>query len=636
MPSETSTCIEKGNEKLEQNEPAEAINYFDEALKLEPDNADAYFFKGSALIELEEDENALNCFNKVLELDPNYNAAYYNKSLVLFYLEDYEKAERCIDKFLELEPENIDALNLKGIILTNSGKKNMALGYFDDALKIDPNYFYALKNRGKTLFELGKHKEAITSLKIALNIVPDDEEVLIYIGFSLISLGKSSEGLAFYDKVLSLNNRHSGVMYLKACLFVDMDKEKEAMNCLNNALKFEPEYTDALILKAEIYRDMEKPEKALKCYEKASQIDPENPDPWVGMGNVFKDMGKKKEAVKSYEKFVEIIRKNKISDKYLEARRVMEYINWVKKGEPITFSPKQKPQYWQWSTKSEYFLGENGGERDVLEPQSSHDPGVYWTCHKDTLAGDLILLYRAGKANGVQYMDIKYLIMARSDAYPLDDINVAVEEGWDYGCDYIPLFKFENSLKLNEMREDPYLEGWNALGVLFHKKAYLTKEKYWKRLMDLLTKKNPEFTEFMKTFDRKKVIAQITTEKELEDNLEKNIRVLKKFGHDLEVVSRQKRCIGDEGRIDLLCKSNNADEYVVIELKINKANRDVFGQISGYLGWVMEHKSNGEPVKGIVISRGYDKKFQSAMKTNPNVEHIELVDVVSELGMTLK
>ena len=97
-------------------------------------------------------------------------------------------------------------------------------------------------------------------------------------------------------------------------------------------------------------------------------------------------------------------------------------------------------------------MDEYGTENIYLEPGISLDPGINWTCHKDTLAGDLVLLYRAGKKKGVTYQkDIKYLIMARSDAYPLDDIEETVEKGWEYGCDYIPLYKFKNSLKLNEM-----------------------------------------------------------------------------------------------------------------------------------------------------------------------------------------
>ncbi|OPY26596.1 MAG: hypothetical protein A4E27_00704 [Methanobacterium sp. PtaU1.Bin242] len=244
------------------------------------------------------------------------------------------------------------------------------------------------------------------------------------------------------------------------------------------------------------------------------------------------------------------------------------------------------------------------------------------------------MLYRAGKKKGVTYQDIKYLIMARSDAYPLEILEVG-SNSWKYGCDYISLFKFENSLKLDEMQDDPYLEGWNALNAIFRMQVYSTKEKYWKRLNELLSALNPDYKKFLGKFDRKKIIAKIKTEMEFETELIKNIHVMEKFGFKLEVIGRQVH-IGSGGFIDVLCKDKNNGEYVIIELKIDKANRNVFGQISEYIGWVMEHKAEDKHVKGILISRGLDNKLAAALKTNPNIETVELKEVLSELGMKLK
>ena len=127
-------------------------------------------------------------------------------------------------------------------------------------------------------------------------------------------------------------------------------------------------------------------------------------------------------------------------------QRTEEYLNWVrKKGTTITFTPGKNPRFWQWTTRPEFFLEEDGTERKLLEPGTSPDPDDWWTCHKNTLAGDLILLYRAGSKKGVDYKDIKYLIMASSDAYPLE-IEEAVEKSWKYGCHFTPLFKFKTLL----------------------------------------------------------------------------------------------------------------------------------------------------------------------------------------------
>ena len=150
-----------------------------------------------------------------------------------------------------------------------------------------------------------------------------------------------------------------------------------------------------------------------------------------------------------------------------------------------------------------------------------------------------------------------------------------------------------------------------------------------------MIKKNPEYKQFLNNFRRETIIKDITTEKEVEENLAKNIHVMKKFGYDLEVEGQQVICKGQGGYMDILCKDKNNGDFIVIELKITKANRNTFGQISDYMGWVIDRKAHGKRVKGIVISKSYDTGFGSAMRIVDSVNHVELSDVLAELGMKL-
>jgi hypothetical protein len=78
-----------------------------------------------------------------------------------------------------------------------------------------------------------------------------------------------------------------------------------------------------------------------------------------------------------------------------------------------------------------------------------------WTCHKDTKKGDLVLLWRTSPKK-----DIGYLVQAESDSYSIVDDN---DHGWQYGCDYQMLYKFNHPISVKDLRNDPYLMS----GVLF-------------------------------------------------------------------------------------------------------------------------------------------------------------------------
>jgi RecB family endonuclease NucS len=72
--------------------------------------------------------------------------------------------------------------------------------------------------------------------------------------------------------------------------------------------------------------------------------------------------------------------------------------------------------------------------------------------------------------------------------------------------------------------------------------------------------------------------------------------------------------------IDILAQDKNSKQLVVIELKKNQTSDDTVGQLTRYMGWLEEHKTNGEPTKGIIIAARYDNRLHYALKKVKDVE----------------
>jgi len=283
-----------------------------------------------------------------------------------------------------------------------------------------------------------------------------------------------------------------------------------------------------------------------------------------------------------------------------------------------------------WVADQRSYLDEEGNERADLDPRNELANEGWWTCHKDTKKGDLILLYRSRMKK-----DIGYLIQAGSDAYSITDDNIASSWGWDYGCNDNFLYKFNSPLALDSLRENPYLQDWGALRGNFQKRVYEIPEQHWKRLSILLAEQNRGYKSFLSTIEKGRVSSAILLEEELEEALVNDLSRLRPFGFDLELCSlkkdgfsgRQYVCIGHGGRIDLLCFDRKKKQYVVIELKNVRATQNTFGQICTYLGWVKENISDAKNVIGLVISRGIDVRFQSSLKITDKVFQIDLEEL---------
>ena len=74
------------------------------------------------------------------------------------------------------------------------------------------------------------------------------------------------------------------------------------------------------------------------------------------------------------------------------------------------------------------------------------------------------------------------------------------------------------------------------------------------------------------------------------------------------------------GKIDILAQDKKTKQYVVIELKKNQTSDDTVGQMTRYMGWLEEHKTMGEPTKGIIIAATYDNRLHYALKKIKDAE----------------
>ena len=82
-----------------------------------------------------------------------------------------------------------------------------------------------------------------------------------------------------------------------------------------------------------------------------------------------------------------------------------------------------------------------------------------------------------------------------------------------------------------------------------------------------------------------------------------------------------KQYVVDVGRIDILAKSKDGKEWLVIELKKGKTGDEVVGQVLRYMGYIKAELANeSETVRGLLVAGSDDKKIQYAIVNLPNVK----------------
>jgi tetratricopeptide (TPR) repeat protein len=150
-------------------------------------------------------EEAVGYFQQALRFEPDNSELWYNLGAALSAAGRYEEAIGCYHKAIGLKPDYYKALNNLGAILSTEGRYDEAIEYFQRAKRIQPNFFDTLKNLGSALAATGRFEEAIQCYRQAIQISPNHPETLVYLGMTLGQAGRNPEAVDAYRAALKLN-----------------------------------------------------------------------------------------------------------------------------------------------------------------------------------------------------------------------------------------------------------------------------------------------------------------------------------------------------------------------------------------------------------------------------------------------
>ena len=90
----------EGQSLLNGNEPEKALACFDQALALDPQNAETLIKKAGALEKLNRFEEAIACYDHAIEADGSMTIAYLHKGGLFNRMSRYEEALQCYEHAL--------------------------------------------------------------------------------------------------------------------------------------------------------------------------------------------------------------------------------------------------------------------------------------------------------------------------------------------------------------------------------------------------------------------------------------------------------------------------------------------------------------------------------------------------------
>ena len=176
LAAKVKTHLQLGDEASDQGNDKKAIAEYSQEIKLNPEDAQAYYGRGLAYLSVGKGDLAERDFDKAtkeyseaIKANPNNAEAYRGRGMVYFlnrlHIDD---AMHDFTKAVELNPEYASAYYGLGCVYQLNGKYDKAIDNFTKAIKLKPDYGEAYLTRGESFSGVGKYDQAINDLTMAI------------------------------------------------------------------------------------------------------------------------------------------------------------------------------------------------------------------------------------------------------------------------------------------------------------------------------------------------------------------------------------------------------------------------------------------------------------------------------------
>ncbi len=170
----------------EQGKADKAREAYLEAIRLNPDLADAYYNLGVLMAGQKKFDEAVDYYRQAIQANPDHSHAYYNLGVLYQSQRRMDEAIRFFRETIRIDPFDPYAHNNLGNGLRSQDKLPEAIEHYRLAVKYKPSYAVAHNNLAYALLRMDNWNEAAEHFKKALSIEPSSPPVLIGLARILI------------------------------------------------------------------------------------------------------------------------------------------------------------------------------------------------------------------------------------------------------------------------------------------------------------------------------------------------------------------------------------------------------------------------------------------------------------------
>jgi tetratricopeptide (TPR) repeat protein len=154
-------------------------------------------------------DRAVMNFNEAIRLNPNDAMAYYDRGLAYSHKDDQDRSIADYSEAIRLNPVFSMAFNARGNVYAKKGDFDRAMADFDEAIRLNPMYHIAFSNRANVYERKGDLDRAMADVNEAIRINPLYSLAFNNRGYVYVKRGDYNRAMADYNEAIRLDPKYA-------------------------------------------------------------------------------------------------------------------------------------------------------------------------------------------------------------------------------------------------------------------------------------------------------------------------------------------------------------------------------------------------------------------------------------------
>jgi tetratricopeptide (TPR) repeat protein len=232
-----SIHFKRGDILVDEGKMDEAAAEFREAIRIDPELAEAHVYLGTILGHQQKLDEAAAEFREAIRIDPDIAEAHVYLGKILGHQGKLEEAATQLRRAIRLRPDSVMGHYQLATTLGAQGKLENATTEFRAAIRLKPNDFEAHYYLGNTLQARGKLKEAVDEYREVIRLEPDHAKGHYNLGVALHRQGKLDDAVSEYREASRLKPDDVVAPYTLATALSEQGKPELAVAAYREAIR---------------------------------------------------------------------------------------------------------------------------------------------------------------------------------------------------------------------------------------------------------------------------------------------------------------------------------------------------------------------------------------------------------------